>query len=69
MRPVRLSGAAFEARGVDHGEREIAEARTASRRSRVTPGAIVDQHARRLPTRRLNSVDLPTFGRPTMADP
>src|SRR6056297_57330 len=37
-----------------------------SRRSRVTPGWS-STSARRLPTRRLNSVDLPTFGRPTMA--
>src|SRR5262249_17400984 len=37
-----------------------------SRRSRVTPGKS-STNARRLPTRRLNSVDLPTFGRPTMA--
>ena len=37
-----------------------------SRRSRVTPGRS-STSARRLPTRRLNSVDLPTFGRPTMA--
>ena len=37
-----------------------------SRRSRVTPGRS-STSARRLPTSRLNSVDLPTLGRPTMA--
>ena len=37
-----------------------------SRRSRVTPGSS-STSARRRPTRRLNRVDLPTFGRPTMA--
>src|SRR5204863_3232432 len=37
-----------------------------SRRSRVTPGRS-STNAKRLPTRRLNRVDLPTFGRPTMA--
>ena len=37
-----------------------------SRRSRVTPGRS-STSASRLPTSRLNSVDLPTFGRPTMA--
>ena len=37
-----------------------------SRRSRVTPGRS-STSARRLPTSRLNRVDLPTLGRPTMA--
>ena len=37
-----------------------------SRRSRVTPGRS-STSARRAPTRRLNRVDLPTLGRPTMA--
>ena len=37
-----------------------------SRRSRVTPG-LSSTSARRRPTSRLNSVDLPTLGRPTMA--
>src|SRR5690606_10166365 len=37
-----------------------------SRRSRVTPGWS-STSASFLPTRRLNSVDLPTLGRPTMA--
>src|SRR3954469_4412880 len=37
-----------------------------SRRSRVTPGRS-STSASRLPTKRLNRVDLPTFGRPTMA--
>ena len=35
-------------------------------RSRVTPGVSTTM-ARRFPTSRLNSMDLPTFGRPTMA--
>ena len=39
---------------------------SAYRRSRVTPGRS-STSARRLPTRRLNRVDLPTLGRPTMA--
>ena len=34
--------------------------------SRVVPG-VSETIAIRLPARRLNSVDLPTFGRPTMA--
>src|ERR1700690_4338481 len=34
-------------------------------RSRVIPGSSVTM-ARRVPVRRLNSVDLPTFGRPTI---
>ena len=38
----------------------------ASRTSRVTPG-VSSTMARRLPTSRLNRVDLPTLGRPTMA--
>src|SRR6185436_11228747 len=38
----------------------------ASRRSRVTPG-VSSTIASFLPTRRLNSVDLPTLGRPTIA--
>src|SRR5262249_5467441 len=38
----------------------------ATRRSRVTPGAS-STIARRAPTMRLNSADLPTFGRPTIA--
>src|SRR5207344_1043065 len=38
----------------------------ASRTSRVTPG-VSSTMARRRPTRRLNRVDLPTLGRPTMA--
>src|SRR4051812_17120696 len=37
-----------------------------SRRSRVTPGRS-STSARRFPTSLLNRVDLPTFGRPTMA--
>src|ERR1700692_3129281 len=34
-------------------------------RSRVIPGSLVTME-RRLPVRRLNSVDLPTLGRPTI---
>ena len=34
--------------------------------SRVTPG-VSSTMERRFPTRRLNSIDLPTFGRPTIA--
>ena len=37
-----------------------------SRRSRVTPG-VSSTIANRLPTKRLNSVDFPTFGRPITA--
>ena len=37
-----------------------------SRRSRVTPGSL-STRASLLPTSRLNRVDLPTFGRPTIA--
>ena len=37
-----------------------------SRKSRVTPGWLSTK-ASRLPTRRLKSVDFPTFGRPTSA--
>ena len=37
-----------------------------SRKSRVTPGWS-STRANLLPTRRLNSVDFPTFGRPTSA--
>ena len=67
MRPVRLSGAAASRPAVSMtpNARSPSRARP-SRRSRVTPGRS-STNARRLPTRRLNSVDLPTFGRPTMA--
>jgi hypothetical protein len=37
-----------------------------SRRSRVTPG-VSSTSATRRPARRLNKVDFPTFGRPTIA--
>src|SRR6516162_7542353 len=67
MRPLRLSGAASSSPAVSTAvkARSPSCARP-SRRSRVTPGRSSTK-ARRLPTRRLNSVDLPTFGRPTMA--
>src|SRR5947209_3411043 len=67
MRLIRLSGAASSSPAVSMAvmARSPSCARP-SRRSRVTPGTW-STNARRLPTRRLNSVDLPTFGRPTMA--
>src|SRR5262245_32309724 len=67
MRPVRLWGAASSRPAVSMAVKVRSPSRAcASRRSRVTPGRS-STSARRLPTRRLNSVDLPTFGRPTMA--
>ena len=67
MRPVRLSGAASSRPAVSITVKARSPSRARpSRRSRVTPGRS-STNARRLPTRRLNSVDLPTFGRPTMA--
>ncbi len=67
MRPVRLAGAASSSPAVSIAVKVRSPSRARpSRRSRVTPGRS-STSARRLPTRRLNSVDLPTFGRPTMA--
>ena len=67
MRPVRLAGAASSSPAVSIAVKARSPSRARpSRRSRVTPGRS-STSARRLPTSRLNSVDLPTFGRPTMA--
>ena len=55
-----------EAGGVDRGEAEVAEPRLALAAVAGHAGQVVDQR-QRWPTSRLNSVDLPTFGRPTMA--
>ena len=64
---LRLSGAASSRPAVSMAVKARSPRRALpSRRSRVTPGRS-STSARRLPTRRLNSVDLPTFGRPTMA--
>ena len=57
----------LEAGGVDDAEaRGRRAAPSPSRRSRVTPGRS-STSASFWPTRRLKRVDLPTFGRPTMA--
>ena len=58
--------ALLQAGGVDDREFEIAERASPSRRSRVTPG-VSSTSASLRPTSRLNSVDLPTLGRPMMA--
>ena len=59
-----------DAAGVDHLDPALAgggrQARRSATRSRVTP-AVGSTIEMRLPHRRLSSVDLPTFGRPTMA--
>ena len=47
-------------------KRAPAKVASASRRSRVTPG-LSSTIASRLPDSRLNSVDLPTLGRPMIA--
>src|SRR5215813_6062351 len=67
MRPVRLWAALSSSPAVSITvKRRSLMLAAPLRRSRVTPGRS-STRARRLPTRRLNSVDLPTFGRPTMA--
>ncbi len=67
IRPGRLASVASSSPAVSITVNRSAPSRPApSRRSRVTPGWS-STSASRLPTRRLNSVDLPTFGRPTMA--
>ena len=67
MRPVRVSAAAVSSPAVSITVKVRSPSRaTPSRRSRVTPGRSSTK-ASRLPTSRLNRVDLPTFGRPTMA--
>src|SRR5260221_4936178 len=67
MRPKRLSGAAPSKPAVSMTVKAISPSLPSpSRRSRVTPGRLSTK-ARRRPTRRLNNVDFPTFGRPTMA--
>ena len=68
MRADRLSGAAACSRPAVSITVKVRSPSCASpsRRSRVTPGRS-STRARRRPTRRLNRVDLPTLGRPTMA--
>ena len=67
MRSLRVSGGASSRPAVSNTWNSRSPRRAwPSRRSRVTPG-VSSTSARRFPTRRLNSVDLPTFGRPTMA--
>src|SRR5262245_32791456 len=67
MRPVRLSAAAVSSPAVSITVKVRSPSRaTPSRRSRVTPGRSSTK-ASRLPTSRLNRVDLPTLGRPRMA--
>ena len=67
IRPGRLAGPRPRTRRYPSpGIRARADCASPSRRSRVTPGRS-STSATRLPTRRLNSVDLPTLGRPTMA--
>ena len=57
----------LETGGIPHPKAQGSEARHAlRRRSRVTPGSASTMAARR-PTRRLNRVDFPTLGRPTIA--
>ena len=67
MRPVRLSGADSSSPAVSITVKSRSPSRASpSRRSRVTPGRSSTSATRR-PTSRLNKVDLPTLGRPTMA--
>ncbi len=67
MRPARLCGPASSRPAVSITVNSRSPSRASpSRRSRVTPGRSSTSASRR-PTSRLNSVDLPTFGRPTMA--
>ena len=55
----------FEPGGIDEGQ-AMPQAGPAWRRSRVTPG-LSSTRASSCPTSRLNRVDLPTLGRPTIA--
>ena len=67
IRPGRLASVASSRPAVSIAVKRSGPSRPApSRRSRVTPGWSSTSASRR-PTRRLKSVDLPTFGRPTMA--
>ena len=67
MRPRSEVGAAVSKPAVSHTRKRRGPRRpTPSRRSRVTPGSASTMAARR-PTRRLNRVDFPTLGRPTIA--
>ena len=67
IRPGRLSSVASSRPAVSMTVKRRSPKRAApSRRSRVTPGWS-STSASRLPTNRLNRVDLPTLGRPTMA--
>src|SRR6516225_5872148 len=67
MRPLKLSGAACASPAVSTTlNSRSPRCALPSRRSRVTPG-LSSTRAIRLRASRLNSVDLPTFGRPTMA--
>ena len=67
MRPARRLGRALPParRCRPAGPRGRAACASASLRSRVTPGVSATSALRR-PASRLNSVDLPTFGRPAM---
>src|SRR6266851_4250031 len=67
MRAERLSSASSSRPAVSMTRKLRSASRASpSRRSRVTPG-VSSTSARRCPTSRLKSVDLPTFGRPMMA--
>src|SRR5580704_945041 len=67
MRPVREAEAASSSPAVSITVKARSPSRASpSRRSRVTPGRSSTSASLR-PTRRLNKVDLPTFGRPMMA--
>jgi len=67
IRPERLSGADSSNPAVSITVNAMSPSLASpSRRSRVTPGRS-STNATRRPTRRLNKVDLPTLGRPTMA--
>ena len=67
IRPGRLMSVASSSPAVSTTVKRSGPSRPSpSRRSRVTPGWSSTSASRR-PTSRLNSVDLPTLGRPTMA--
>ena len=63
----RLRVLVLEAGGVDHPEIEPEQAAPRPRAGRGSRPGRSSTSARRLPTSRLNRVDLPTLGRPTMA--
>ena len=62
----RVRVALLQTRRVDDGEGEIGDPRLALAPVTGDTGLIVDK-SELLPTSRLNSVDLPTFGRPMIA--